>query len=203
LSGILVIDDHPIIAKACRLVLEAADVGNIVTAHDAVSGYEAFLQHKPDVVIVDLSLHGERLSGLVLIERIRSHDPDARILVFSMYVDLGIFASAIEAGATGYLVKDASTDELAKAVQQVRSGHRYIDAQVVLKLAFPSTALAPREKQVLALLVESTPYATIARELGISHKTVVNVIYRVKRKLGVRGTSTLIRLGAELARTEL
>ena len=101
MSGILVIDDHPIVAEACRLLLGATGVENILVAHDAVSGYQAFLQHKPDVIIVGLSLHEEKLGGIALIERIRSQDPSAKILVFTIHADLSILFSAIQAGATG------------------------------------------------------------------------------------------------------
>jgi DNA-binding NarL/FixJ family response regulator len=185
LSGILVIDDHPIVAEACRLLLGATGIENILVAHDAVSGYQAFLQHKPDVIIVDLSLHEEKLGGIALIERIRSQDPSTKILVFSMHADLSLLFSAIQAGATGYLVKDAPADELAKAVHQVRSGHRYIDAQLALKLAFLSNDLTPKERHVLALLMEGTSYASIAHQLGISRKTVNNLTARVRQRLGV------------------
>jgi two-component system response regulator DesR len=85
----------------------------------------------------------------------------------------------------GYLVKDAPADELAKAVHQVRSGHRYIDAQLALKLAFLSNDLTPKERQVLTLLMEGTSYASIAHQLGISRKTVNNLTARVRQRLGV------------------
>ena len=165
LGPILVIDDHPIIATACRLVLESVGIGNVVAAYDAASGYQAFLQHKPAVVLVDLSLKGEASGGLALITRIRADDPEAHILAFSMHADRGSFVSAIEAGATGYLVKDASPDELVQAVQEARSGRHYIDAQLALTLAFPDKTLSSRERQVLAILLAGTPYAAIARLL--------------------------------------
>jgi DNA-binding NarL/FixJ family response regulator len=152
------------------MLLEEAGAGSIIAACDMISGYQAFLQHKPDVVIVDLSLKGEELGGLILIERIRSHDPNARVLVFSMHAEYNIFASAIEAGATGYLLKESHVDELPKAVQQVSSGHSYIDARLVHKLVFPGSELSLREKNVLALLMERTRYASIAGQMGIKPK---------------------------------
>jgi DNA-binding NarL/FixJ family response regulator len=163
LKRVLVVDDHPIIAKACCVVLEPAGIGAVVAAHSAVSGYEAFFQHKPDVVVVDLSLHGDELAGLELIKRIRANDPNARILVFSMRADCSSFISAIEAGATGYLLKDASPEKLVDAVQKAGSGCRYIDPQFALKLAFPDTALSPSERRVLRLLLEDTPYAALSQ----------------------------------------
>jgi two-component system, NarL family, invasion response regulator UvrY len=155
LGGVLVVDDHPVIAKACGLVLEPIGIGKVISAHDADTGYQAFLEHEPDVSIIDLSLRGEELDGIALIRRIRSHDTAARILVFSMRSDRNSFVSAIEAGATGYLIKDSPTDEFAKAVQQTRLGRRYVDPQLALNLAFRrNAALSPRERRILDLLLE-------------------------------------------------
>lgn len=162
LSGILVVDDHPVIAKACGLVLEPIGVEKIVSAHDVDTGYQAFLEHEPDVSVIDLSLHGEELDGIALIKRIRSHNASAKILVFSMRSDRSSFVAAIEAGATGYLIKDSPTDEFAKAVQKTRLGRRYIDPQLALNLAFPkNAALSPRERRILDLLLEDVPGATV------------------------------------------
>jgi DNA-binding NarL/FixJ family response regulator len=128
LSGILVVDDHPVIARACGLVLEPIGVETIIPAYDAETGYRAFVEHAPDMSVIDLSLSKNELDGIDLIKRIRAHDTAARILVFSMRSDRGSFLAAIEAGATGYLIKDSPTDEFAKAVQQIQSGRRYIDS---------------------------------------------------------------------------
>lgn len=82
LSPILVVDDHPIIAEACRVVL--GDVEDVVAARDVPSGYQAFLEHRPGVVILDLTFPGEALGGVDLLHRISSDAPLARVLVFSM-----------------------------------------------------------------------------------------------------------------------
>jgi DNA-binding NarL/FixJ family response regulator len=163
LTGILVVDDHPVIAKACGLVLEPIGIKKIISAHDIDTGYQAFLEHEPDVSVIDLSLDGEALDGIVLIKRIRTHNAGAKILVFSMRSDRSSFVAAIEAGATGYLIKDSPTNEFAKAVEQTRAGRRYIDPQLALNLAFPRNAsLTAREQRILDLLVEDVPRA-IAR----------------------------------------
>jgi DNA-binding NarL/FixJ family response regulator len=197
LGGILVVDDHPLIAKGCRSVFDSTGFGDVVSAFDLDSGYAAFLRHKPDVAIVDLTLQKEASSGLALISRTRSYDPDAKILVFTMHAASDHLISVIEAGALGYLVKDCPTAELRKAVQQVRSGRRYIDPQLTLKLVFPNAALVPREKQVLALLMAGRPCAAIAAQLGIKRKTVVDLMRRARRKLGDGHVDILIRLVGE------
>jgi DNA-binding NarL/FixJ family response regulator len=208
MTGVLLVDDHPVIVMACRQLLEDSGVVAIAEAYDAVNGYQAYLHNKPDVIVIDLSLRGEELGGLLLIERIRAHDPNARILVFSIHADPSIVASAIDAGATGYLLKDALPDEFPRAVKQVQSGHRYIDEQLALKVALLRAErerpridpLTPREREVLGLLAEGKPYATIVDQLGISYKTVINVTYRLRRKLGATGLSDLIRRAVEMTR---
>ena len=210
MSGVLLVDDHPIIVRACRLLLEAAGVSNIVDARDAAAGYQAFLDHQPDIAVIDLSLKGEELGGLALIERIRSHDPQARILVFSMHADPRIVTSAIQAGASGYLLKDAPPDELARAIEEVRFGRNYIDQRLAFDVALLRTEadrnavskLTPRERQVLALLAEGAAYAAIGDKLNINYKTVVNLTSRLKKKLSARGFSDLVRQAIELTRSK-
>ena len=110
--GILVVDDHPVIAKACGLVLEPIGIEKIISACDVDTGYQAFLEHEPDVSVIDLSLDGKALDGIALIKRIRTHNAGAKILVFSMRSDRSSFVAAIEAGATGYLIKDFSDERV-------------------------------------------------------------------------------------------
>jgi len=126
---VLLVDDHPIIIAACRWLLEQGTGTTVLDATDALSGYQAFLQHQPDVIVVDLRLQGEDLGGLALIKRIRSSAPEAAILAFSMHLDPVVISAAMRAGATGYLLKDAPPEELTKAVEHVRSGRRYMDRQ--------------------------------------------------------------------------
>ncbi|MFT4115159.1 response regulator [Bradyrhizobium sp.] len=205
LSSILVVDDHPIIAEACRVVL--GDVEDIVAARDVRRGYEAFQEHQPGVVILDLTFPGEALGGVDLLHRISSDAPLARILVFSMHADANIVVSAIKAGAIGYLLKDSSPDELPKAVRQVRSGHRYVDDRIDLRgvhlpdmtEARPAAVLTPREKQALGLLGEGHSEPAIAEGLGITPRAVARLIKRARLKLGIRRTSDLLRRARELA----
>jgi len=201
-GAVLIVDDHPIIVKACRLVL--GDIETILAARSVASGYEAFLAHRPDVVIVDLSFREDSLDGINLIRRICMVAPLARILVFSMHADPDIVTSALEAGATGYLIKDSRPDKLREAVRQVRSGLHYVDERIreaqARKDCNTVAALTRREQQVLSLFAGGQTYPSISHELGITKKSVVGIISRVKRKLGARGIGDLFRRGNLLAR---
>jgi len=158
------------------------------------------------VVIVDLGMQGDGLGGLALIRRIRAHEPRTRILVFSMHSDPTIVARALEAGATGYVLKDTSSAELLKAFEKVRAGTPYLSNDLAMEVALvrtgvradPLADLTPRELQTLSLLAEGKPYGRIAEELNVSYKTVVNVCSQLKQKLDARNLPELIRVAVQL-----
>jgi len=206
MTTVLIVDDHPIVLQGCRRILLDAGVRDVFEARDPVSGYRQYLRHRPDVMIVDLSMQNSGLAGLALIRRIRARDHGTRILVFSMHADPIIVARALEAGATGYLLKDTSPEELVQAFEKVRAGKPYLSPDVATQVALSATGvrrdplaqLTPRELQALALLAEGKSYGIIASELGVSYKTVVNLCYQLKQKLGLRTLPELIRAATQL-----
>ena len=209
MTSVLIIDDHPIVLQGCRRMLEDAGVETVLEARDAKSGYRLYHRHHPDVVIVDLAMQGSGLGGLDVIRRMRSHDPRTRILVFSMHSDPIIAARALEAGATGYVLKDTSSEELVKAFEKVRSGTPYLSADMAMQVALVQTGvrrnpladLTPRELETLSQLAQGKPYGRIADELNVSYKTVVNVCSQLKQKLGARNLPELIRIAVQLLAT--
>ena len=204
MTSVLIIDDHPIVLQGCRRMLEDAGIKTVLEARDATSGYRLYRRHHPDVVIVDLAMQGGRLRGLDVIRRMRSHDQRSRILVFSMHNDPIIAARALEAGATGYVLKDSN--ELMKAFDQVRSGTPYLSNDLAMQVALvrtgvranPLADLTPRELQTLSLLAEGKPYGRIAEELNVSYKTVVNACSQLKQKLNAKNLPELIRAAVQL-----
>lgn len=138
-TGVLVIDDHPVARHGCRRVLERIGITTIFGAGDVVAGYELFGRHRPDVVIVDLALGDNRLGGLSLIRRFSSENPKAHILVLSMHNDPHIVSRALEAGATGYVLKDTTVDDLLEAFQAVQVGNSYLSHELASQLAMART----------------------------------------------------------------
>ncbi len=207
MTSVLIIDDHPIVLQGCRRVLQDAGMDPVFEARDVASGYRLYCRHRPDVALIDLAMHDGGLAGLPLIRTIRAHDPHARLLVFSMHADPVIVARALEAGATGYLLKDTSSDELVDAVRKVASGAPHLSEALAVQVALagaggrknPLAELTPRELQTLSLLAQGMSYARIAAELNVSYKTVVNVCYQLRQKLDVRTLPELIRLSVQLA----
>jgi len=141
MTSVLIIDDHPIVLQGLRRVLEDAGVKHVLEARDVTFGYRLFRRHRPDVIIVDLGMQGSVLGGLDLIRRMRSHESCTCILVFSMHNDPMIAARALEAGATGYLLKDTSSDELMEAFEQVRSGKPYLSEDLAMRVAILRTGV--------------------------------------------------------------
>jgi DNA-binding NarL/FixJ family response regulator len=206
MTAVLVIDDHPIVRQGCRRMLEDAGVERIFEASDAASGYKLYRRHRPDVVIVDLAMQDSGLGGLPLIKRMRTSDPRVRIIVFSMHGDPIIVTRALEAGASGYVLKDTSSEEFLKAFRAVLAGGPYLSHGLAMRVALihtsarknPLSDLTPRELQTLSLLAKGKPYGDIASELNVSYKTVVNVSSQLKHKLEVRNLPELIRTAVQL-----
>ena len=123
-----------------------------------------------------------------------------------MHNDPVIVARSLEAGASGYVLKDTSSEELVKAVQQVSTGMPFLSGDLAMKVALTRTSartnpladLTPRELQVLALLADGKPYEAIASELAVSYKTVVNTSSQLKHKLKVRTLPQLTRIAVQL-----
>ncbi|HKU97478.1 MAG TPA: response regulator transcription factor [Vineibacter sp.] len=205
MTRVLVIDDHPIVLHGCRRVLEDAGADEILEASNPTDGYSLYQRQQPDVVIVDLAMQGKGFSGLDLIRRLRQRNEQLPILVFSMHGDPVIVSSALDAGATGYLLKDTTPEDLLEAFDRVRRGLPYLSHQIatqvaLLRMRTPSKkfgAVTPRELQTLALLAEGHSYGQIADDLGVSYKTVVNMCSQLKVKLGARNFPDLIRTAIE------
>jgi two-component system, NarL family, invasion response regulator UvrY len=205
-ATVLVIDDHPIVFAGCRRALEDAGVSVFLEARDIVSGYRLYRRQRPDVVIVDLAMQEVGLGGLSLIRRIHTHDPKARILVFSMHSDPTIVMRALEAGATGYVIKDAPPTDLLDAFKKVRTGAPYLSKDLAMQVAMartparsdPFAELSQGEIQMLSLLTKGKHYGSIAEELGVSYKTIANVSVRLKKKLNARNLPDLVRIGVQL-----
>ena len=205
MSRVLLVDDHPIVLQGCRRILEDAGVAEVLEASSAASGYRTFLRSRPETVIVDLALNGNRLGGLDLIDRMRRHDARVPILVLSMHTDPHIVSRALESGATGYVLKEAGPRDLLAAFQSIRSGKPYLDHEIAVQIAMlgsrrdggPYGNLSSRELQMLTLLAGGRTYGEIAESLNVSYKTVANSCSLLKEKLGARNLPELIRMAIQ------
>jgi DNA-binding NarL/FixJ family response regulator len=195
----VVADDHPVFRSGLRLLLEDLGVEVVAEAADGGSAVDRALEHRPDVVLMDLQMPG--VSGLEATRRLTQAAPDVRVLVLTMVEDDDTLYAALRAGAAGYLLKGAGPDEIDRAVRGVAAGDAVYGAGVADRLrrmfaagpapvAFPQ--LVERERDVLDLLATGASNADIARRLYLSDKTVRNYVSSILAKLGVRDRSQAI-----------
>jgi two-component system invasion response regulator UvrY len=200
---VLVVDDHAVVRDGLRRLLVTLPNAEIF---DAATGREAlsFVQRQPpDLILLDLHLPG--IGGIELLRRLLLISPAARIIVFSMHAEPMYVARALQAGARGYVSKNASPEELEIALHRVIDGGRYVEKEIAQELAVhgpvdadPWNRLTERDLEILRLLSEGRSLAQIAAAIGLSYKTVANVCTRIKAKLGVTRTADLVRLSIEM-----
>jgi DNA-binding NarL/FixJ family response regulator len=205
--SVLLVDDHAVVREGYRRLLERSPSIEVVgEAADAQSAYLAFVEHRPQVTVMDISLPGA--SGIEALRRIRARDAEARVLMFSMYED-PIFASrALQAGARGYITKAAAPEALVEAVLAVARGEPYLTGRIAHDLALrpdqsaTASNLSPREFEVLRMLVAGRSLAEIAESLGLTIKTVANHQSLLRQKLGVSSALQLLQAAARLGITQ-
>jgi len=200
---VLIVDDHPVIIAGCRSMFAAEENYEIIDAKDADSGFEAFVNYKPDLCIIDISLPGK--SGFDLVQRIIERNRDAKIIIFSMNDD-PIFASrALGLGAKGYVTKNDNPYFLLDAINAVMSGKNYLMTKISEALSIQndvknydiSTILTEREREVFKLLGTGMKIREIAQETGISYKTVANTCSIIKNKLKLQTIGELSQMALE------
>lgn len=199
---VLIIDDHPFVLQGCARILEDADMARVIQTASLADGFRQFRTHKPAVVIVDLTIRSAMFGGLSFVRRLRIHDKKTPILVLSMHRDPMIVRRALDLGITGYVLKDAPSDEFLNAFHRVLQGRTYLSHEVASEVVFteaksaasPFKSLTLRELQMLQMISEGKPYGVIAQELNVSYKTVANTCSLIKGKLGARSLPELMRI---------
>lgn len=198
---ILLIDDHAIVRTGLRKLLAMVSDAEVLEAATGREGL-AIAKSKPvDMIILDLNL--PELGGVELLSRLRQAT-GAPILVLSMHAETLYVTRTLEAGAQGYVSKNASPEELLAAIRQVGSGGRYVEQEIaqslVLDTVVPVASLAhlsPRDLEILRHLAAGKSLGEIAKALGLGYKTIANNCSLIKTKLGVTKTSDLLRLAFE------
>ncbi|MBK4349076.1 response regulator [Lacisediminihabitans changchengi] len=199
---VLVADDHPIVRSGIVALLETAPdvevVGQAAAGDEAV---ELALALRPDLVLMDLRMPG--LTGDAATARILAAAPDIRVIVLTTYESDESILTAIEAGASGYLLKAAPQEEILAGIRSVARGEvalaPSIAALLVRRVAKPAAvALSPRETEVLALVAQGQSNPAIARSLFLSEATVKTHLLHVFEKLGVSDRTRAVTLAMEL-----
>jgi DNA-binding NarL/FixJ family response regulator len=194
---ILIVDDHPVVISGCRALLAGEADVEIFAAADAEKGFAGFVEHRPEVCLIDLNLPGQ--SGFELTRRILREDEAARIVIFSMNEEPAFVARAIEAGAKGYIAKNDDPMLFVGALRQVAAGGTYLPAHLAKEAVFarfndPLAGLSPREMEILRRLAAGDALPEIAEKLGVSQKTIANNCTALKIKLGARNSMDFMRM---------
>lgn len=190
--SVLIADDHPVYRSGLRMLLEG--IGALRVVGEACSGVEALTMAytlRPQLVLMDVNLPG--VNGVEATKTLAGRYPDISVIIVTMLGDRDTFFAAMRAGARGILLKEASSEEIVLAIKIVRSGGLVFDSHsarwVVDHLTKPQAVgkpfpeLTDREREILALVADGHGNAAIARNLGLSIKTVRNYLSRIFAKL--------------------
>lgn len=204
--GVVLADDHPIYLSGLSTLIEAEDDMAVIAAVDSgEAAIDAIRRRRPRVLITDISMQG--IGGIEAARQVRELAPDVKILMLSMHAERRHVLAALEAGANGYLLKDAARDELISAVRAVIAERTYLSPAIAGHvvsaykngLAAESRrldSLTSREREVLCMIATGQTTKQIAARLSVSPKTIATHREHVMRKLDVPSVAGLARYAA-------
>ncbi len=198
---VLVVDDHPVVrAGLAGLLAGEPDLDVVGEAGDGAEAVRLVGELRPDVVLMDLRM--PVLDGVAATEAVRAGHPGVRVLVLTTYESDGDILRAVEAGATGYLLKDTPRDQLVAGIRAAARGETVLAPSVASRLVSqvrggPAERLTPRELDVLAGVARGLSNAGIGRELFIGEATVKTHLLRVFAKLGVDDRTRAVTVALE------
>lgn len=202
--NVLIADDHATVREGLRLILEAEpDINVVGIASDGRDAVALAQQRLPDVVVMDISMPG--MSGWTATTEIVEQCPSVKVVTLTRHIDSSHYKQLIEAGTTGYVLKQSAPSELVRAIRAAADGHKYVDPALPARAAETGVrpaptvtrgtvaALSPREVEVLRLISWGYTNKEIASQLSLSVKTVEAHKANGMRKLGMRGRIDVVR----------
>jgi two-component system, NarL family, response regulator NreC len=205
--SVVLADDHAVVRSALRLMLEAEpNIEVLAEAGDADAATRYAAGHRPDVLILDINMPGG--SGLAAIPSIREQSPETQIVVLTMQDETAFAREALQAGVLGYILKEAASEELVKAVRMAAEGRTYLQPELGARLAAEPEASSPddlshRELEVLRLIALGHTNNEIADQLYLSVRTVESHRAHIQQKLGLTTRSELVRYALDRGLIEL
>ncbi len=179
----IIAEDQGMVLGALAALLEIeGDITVVAKAKNGKEALQAVLTHKPDVFITDIEM--PEMTGLDVAAELKRQHKDTRVIILTTFARSGYLRRALDAGASGYLLKDMRAEELAEAVRRVQQGLRVIDPELATEAWGEPDPLTDRERQVLRLAGEGTSSLDIANGLGLSEGTVRNYLSEAISKLG-------------------
>jgi len=214
---LMIVDDHPLFREGLKTIVNRDDNYSVIAeAGNGKEGIRLGKKHKPDIMLVDISMPGK--NGIQMIRELKKTLPETRFIIISMHSEADYIVEAFRAGATGYMVKESAASNLIKGLETVAKGELFLDSalsqEVVFKLLQakggdgdgekdPYSTLTSREQEVMRMLAEGLTTKEVAGQLYISPKTVENHRTNLMKKLGLQSTVELIRYAARLGLIDL
>jgi two-component system response regulator NreC len=198
---IVIVDDHAVVRSGLRLLLEREEgLEPVDEAADANEAIFRVIEHKPDVILIDVTMPGT--SGIDAIPKLRAASPGSKVLVLSMHDDPRYVRDAFAAGASGYVLKEAADAEVVAAIREVSTGGSYVNPALGARMVAAETKeraeadadpLSEREHEVLRLLALGHTNQEIAKSLYISVRTAETHRAHIMQKLGLSSRADLVR----------
>lgn len=195
---LILVDDHPLVRDGLRARLEVVPRIEVVgEADNGANALELAEQIHPDLMLVDIGM--KEMNGIQLTHELTQRHPKIRVLILSMHDSSACIASAVRAGARGYVLKDADSREIIAAIDAVSAGGNYYSQHVTRALITPPSidSLTDREREVLILIAQGLCNKTIATRLHISARTVETHRLSLRRKLRIESAAGLAKYAIE------
>ncbi len=203
--SVILVDDHTMLRQGIRRALESEGIKVVAEASEGTEAIRLALEHKPDVVLMDVSMPG--MDGVEAARRLVEADGRQRVVMLTMHIDRDVIDRAIRAGAVGYLTKDSSISEVILAIQLAANGDRPMSprlASAMLDEARREDALiSAREEEVLQLVADGFGTNEIAERLYISGKTVKNHLASIYEKLNARDRTQAVLMAVKMGIVKL
>lgn len=188
---VLVADDHPVVQHGlCQMLELEEDIEVVGRAGDGAEAVAQAREQRPDVILMDVQM--PNVDGIEALRQIRQTQPDARVIVLTTYRSEDYVFPSLQAGASGYLLKDTTREELAGAIRTVASGESLLDPEWVSTKASELPALTARERDVMRLMADGRNNAEIAQTLFVSENTVKTHVSNILVKLGCRDRAAAV-----------
>ena len=193
---VLLAEDQAMVRGALTALLKLEpDIDVVGAAADGEEAWRAIQQLKPDLVVTDIEMPG--VTGIELAQRVQRYEIPSKVVIVTTFARAGFLRRALDAGVSGYLLKDAPAEQLADALRKVHRGGRAIDPQLAVEAWSEADPLNDRERQVLRLAGEGLSAGDIAARLSLSHGTVRNYLSEAIGKLGVGNRIEAYRLARQ------